>query len=158
MPTSSSAALWRVWVLGCITQLGININISSCPGLVYTCQYNPNITNIIIFWQIHLEMSRGRRIFINDITHTWPGLITPSQWTGQPSSRVRVVGRNSERLLWGSDRSLYKKRSWAGKYFIQSQTACNLIIVWVILVSRLEIVVASQNRNRNLALLPKLSS
>ena len=153
----------RWWVLDCIAQLGININISRCPGLVYTCQYNPNITNIIIFWQIHLEMSRGRRIFINDNSHMaglgqCGGELDYFQRTGQPSSRVRAVGRNCVRLLWGSDRSRYKKRSWPGKYFIQSQTACNLIIVWVILVCRLEIVLASQNRNWNLPLLPKLSS
>lgn len=142
MPTSSSAALWRVWVLGCITQLGININISSCPRLVYTCQYNPNITNIIIFWQIHLEMSRGRRIFINDNSHIahghaslwWRAWLLPA--SGQ--DRHLPVSEWWEETLWdwcGSDRSLNKKRSWAGKYFIQSLTACNLIIVWVILVS-----------------------
>ena len=151
MPPSSSSVVGGdgFWV----ALPDVNINITRCPGLVYTCQYNPNITNLIIFWQIHLEMSRGRRIFINDklqLARPGPGQCVPvqcspvqCQWgwlpsarlAGQPSSCVRVVGRKSG-LLGGSDRSLYKKRSWAGKYFIQSQTACNLIVVWVLLVCR----------------------
>ena len=146
MPPSSSSVVGGdgFWV----ALPGVNINITRCPGLVYTCQYNPNITNLIIFWQIHLEMSRGRRIFINDklqLARPGPGQCVPVQssasgddfhqpdWLGSHLS-VRVVGRKSG-LLGGSDRSLYKKSSWAGKYFIQSRTACNLIIVSVMLHS-----------------------
>ena len=119
-----------------VALLAVNINIfqrGRCLGLVYTCHYNPNITNIIIFWQIHLEMSRGRRIFINDKSHmaipvSGVSLMASLSLDRQPSPCVRAVGRNSGILLWGSDRSLDKKRSWAGKYFIQSMSACNLIL------------------------------
>ena len=131
MPTSSLAVLWEEglgWVLGWIA--GVNINIARCPGLVYTCQYNPNITNIIIFWQIHLEMSRGRRIFINDNSHmARPGqcvvvsLMTVSGQDGQQSSCVRLVGKHSGRLLRGSDRSLYKKR-WLGRKIFYTISDC----------------------------------
>ena len=128
-----------------VALLAVNINIfqrGRCLGLVYTCHYNPNITNIIIFWQIHLEMSRGRRIFINDNSHIahgqaslwWRAWLLPA--SGQ--DRHLPVSEWWEETLWdwcGSDRSLNKKRSWAGKYFIQSQTACNLILVPVMLHS-----------------------
>ena len=91
-----------------------------CSALhLCTHAYNPNITNIIIFWQIHLEMPRGHRIFINDKSHMasvwWCGAHIAGSWEETLSGSSQVQAGRS-----------YKKRLRRGKYFIQSQTFYSL--------------------------------
>ena len=87
-------------------------------------------------------MSRGRRIFINDNSH----MARPGQCVVVSLMTVRMDSNLPVSDLWENtlgdcceDQTgrCIRRGGWAGKYFIQSQTACNLIIlVSVMLVSR----------------------